>query len=104
MEHGTPGPFSVGSIFCLTLAYLQSDSLLTPTKKPRQLQSSSSGLVFVPRVAANIGTGAFSVATQTLWNSLHLSLRSVENIVQICSHLPIFLSSLGGIPIHLLTT
>ena len=41
-------------------AYLY--SMLTPARQPRQLRSSGSGLLSVPRVKTNAGTRAFSVA------------------------------------------
>ena len=45
-------------------AYLH--SMLTPARQPRQLRSSGSGLLYVPRFKTNAGTRAFSVAAPTL--------------------------------------
>ena len=59
-------------------AYLH--SLLTPARKARQLQSSTSHLLFIPRIKTNIGSRAFSVAAPTLWNSLPVSVKSGEDI------------------------
>ena len=59
-------------------AYLH--SLLIPSRQHRQLRISNSNLVFVPSVKTNVGTRAFSVAAQTLWNSLPVSVKSVGNI------------------------
>ena len=49
-------------------AYLH--SMLTPARHPRQLWSSGSGFLSVPKVKTNTGTRAFSVAAPTLWNSI----------------------------------
>ena len=60
-------------------AYL--NSMFTPARQPRQLRSSGSNLLSVPRVKTNSGTRAFSVAAPTLWNSLPVSVKSAGNIV-----------------------
>ena len=59
-------------------AYLH--SMFIPARQPRQLRSSGSDLLSVPRVKTNAGTRVFSVATPTLWNSLHDSIKSARNI------------------------
>ena len=59
-------------------AYLH--SMLTPARQPRQLRSSGSDLLSVPRVKTSAGTRAVSVAASTLWNSLPDSVKSARNI------------------------
>ena len=55
-------------------AYLH--SLLTPARKARQLRSSTSHLLFNPRIKTSIGTRAFSIAAPTLWNPSPGSVKS----------------------------
>ena len=71
-------------------AYLH--SMLTPARQPRQLRSSGSGLLSVPRVKTNAGTRAFSVAAPTLWNSLPDSVKSARNIASFRRNLKTYLS------------
>ncbi len=73
-------------------------SLFIPVRKPIQLRSSSSDLLFVPRVNTNIGTRAFSVAAPTLWNMLPLIVRSVKNITKFRRHLKTYLYNLDYPP------
>ena len=47
----------------------------------RQLHSTSSNPICIPRVKTKAGTRAFSVATSTVWNSLPASGKSDGNIV-----------------------
>ena len=61
-------------------------SLLTPVRKPVQLPSSCSDLLFVPKVNTSIGTKTFAVGG-TLWNMLPPSVKSVENIAKFHRHL-----------------
>ena len=70
-------------------AYLH--SMLTPARQPRQLRSSGSGLLSVPRVKTNAGTRAFSVAAPTLWNSLPDSVKSARNIASFRRNLKTYL-------------
>ena len=81
---------------CMQPSYIH--SLLTPVRKPVQLQSSSSDLVFVPKVSTNIGTGAFLVAVLTLWNMLPSSDSSVKNITRFRRHLNMHLYNLAYPP------
>ena len=57
-------------------------TLLTPIRKPIQLRSSTSDLLFVPKINANMGTRAFAVGAPTLWNMFPSSVKSVENIAK----------------------
>ena len=71
------------------MIYLQSSylhSLLTPVRKPIQLRSSSSELLYVPKIP-NIGTRVFVVGAPTLWHNLPSSIKSVENIAEFRHHL-----------------
>ena len=61
-------------------------SLLTPVRKPVQLQSFSSDLV-VLKVNTSIGTRAFVVGAPTLWNMFPFNVKSVKNIVKFRRHL-----------------
>ena len=69
-------------------------SLFTPGRKSIQLRSSSSDFV-VPKVYTNFGTNYFSAAAPTLYNMLHSSVRSVENIVKFCHNLKAYLYHLA---------
>ena len=55
-------------------AYL--NSMLTPARNSRQLCSTSSNPLYIPRVKTNARTRAFSVAASTVWNSLPVSVKS----------------------------
>ena len=48
-------------------AYL--NSMLTTARHSRQLRSTSSNPLYIPRVKTKAGTRAFSVAAPTVWNS-----------------------------------
>ena len=60
-----------------TLIYTTSisNSMLTPTRNSRQLRSTSSNPLYIPRVKTKAGTRAFSVAVPTVWNSLPVSVK-----------------------------
>ncbi len=66
-------------------------SMLTPARQTRQLRSSSSKLLSVPRVKTKAGTRAFSAAAPTIWNSLPVNIKSAENIVTFRRHLKTYL-------------
>ena len=70
-------------------AYL--NSMLTPTRNSRQLRSTSSNPLHIPRVKTKAGTRAFSVAAPTVWNSLPASVKSQGNIVSFRRHLKTYL-------------
>ena len=57
------------------------NSMLTPARNSRELRSTSSNPLYIPRVKTKAGTRAFSVAAPTLWNSLPVSVKSEGNIV-----------------------
>ena len=52
------------------------NSMLTPARNSRELRSTSSNPLYIPRVKTKAGTRAFSVAAPTLWNSLPVSVKS----------------------------
>ena len=70
-------------------AYL--NSMLTPTRNSRQLRSTSSNPLYIPRVKTKAGTQAFSVAAPTVCNSLPASVKSQGNIVSFRRHLKTYL-------------
>ena len=73
-------------------------TLLTPIRKPIQLRSSTSDLLFVPKVNTNMGTRAFAVGAPTLWNMLPSSVKSVEKIAKFRRHLKTYLYNLAYPP------
>ena len=67
------------------------NSMLTPARNSRELRSTSSNPLYIPRVKTKAGTRAFSVAAPTLWNSLPVSVKSEGNIVSFRRRLKIYL-------------
>ena len=57
----------------------------------RQLRSTSSNPLYIPRLKTNAGSRAFSVATPTVWNSLPTSVKSEGNIVSFRRRLKTYL-------------
>ena len=82
----------------LSLCIVQHTFKLTPIRKPIQLRSSTSDLLFVPKVNTNMGTRAFAVGAPTLWNMLPSSVKSVENIAKFRRHLKTYLYNLAYPP------
>ena len=68
-------------------------SLLTPVRKPLQLRSSSSDLLFDPKCNTSIETRALAVGAPTLWNMFPSTsnVKSVENIAKFRHHLKTYL-------------
>ena len=66
------------------------NSMLTPARNSRQLCSTNSNPLYIPRVKTKAGTRAFSVASPTVWDSLPASVKSK----------PIILSFLASSSIH----
>ena len=66
--------------YCLFLIIYSLIYLLASTQY-RQLLSSSSNLVPVPRVKTKTGTRVFSVAASTLWNTLPDKIKFEENFI-----------------------
>ena len=67
------------------------NSMPTPARKSRQLRSTSSNPVYIPRVKTKAGTRDFSVAAQTVCNSLPASFISQRNIVSFRRHLKTYI-------------
>ena len=67
------------------------NSMLTPARNSRELRSTSSNPLYIPRVKKKAGTRAFSVAAPTLWNSLPVSVKSEGNIVSFRRRLKTYL-------------
>ena len=83
------------------------NSILTPARNSRQLRSTSSNPLNIPRVKTKAGTRAFSVAAPTVWNSLPASVKSEGNIVSFRRRLKTYLVNAAYPPclfIHPLTT
>ena len=103
--HWLPVQYRIMFKMC-TITYLALSSkqpsylhtLLTPIRKPIQLRSSTSDLLFVPKVNTNMGTRAFAVGAPTLWNMLPSSVKSVENIAKFRRHLKTYLYNLAYPP------
>ena len=75
------------------LLYLH--SLLTHVRKPSQLRSSSSDILFVAKVNTSIGSRAFAVHEPSALDMLPSSVESVEDIVKFCCHLKTYLYNLA---------
>ena len=67
------------------------NSMLTPARNSRELRSTSSNPLYIPRVKMKAGTRVFSVAAPTLWNSLPVSVKSEGNIVSFRRRLKTYL-------------
>ena len=86
--------FKICTISYLALASKQPtylNSMLTPARNSRELRSTSSNPLYIPRVKKKAGTRAFSVAAPTLWNSLPVSVKSEGNIVSFRRRLKTYL-------------
>ena len=73
------------------------NSMLTPARNSRELRSTSTNPLYIPRVKTKAGTRAFSVAAPALWNSLPVSVKSEGNIVSFrrrLKHISLMLSIL----------
>ena len=74
--------FTICTIACQAISstppvYL--NLMLTPARNSRQLCSTSSNPLYIPRVKTKAGTRAFSVAAPTVWNSLPARVKSEGN-------------------------
>ena len=83
-------------------AYL--NSMLTPARHSRQLRSTSSNPLYIPRVKTKARTRAFSVVTPTVWNSLPANVKSEGNIVSFCQRLKTYLFNAAYPPYSLLAS
>ena len=58
---------------------------------PRQLRSSTSQQLSIPRTELNLGKRAFSVAAPIIWNELPTTLKSCESLASFRKHLKTYL-------------
>ena len=84
------------ALSCKQPSYLH--SLLTHVRKPFQLRSSSSNLLFDPEVNTPNRTSAFAVGAPSLWSTLPSSIKSVENIAKCRRHLMTYTYNLAYPP------
>ena len=66
-------------------------SLLHFSNIPRQLRSSTSQQLSIPRSKLNLGKRAFSVAAPIIWNELPTTLKSCESLASFRKHLKTYL-------------
>ena len=65
---------------------------------PRQLISSSSQQLSIPRTKLNLDKRAFSVATPIVWNELPATLKSCESLASFRKHLKTYLFKIAFPP------
>ena len=73
-------------------------SLLHFSNIPRQLRSSTSQQLSIPRTKLNLGKRAFSVAAPIIWNELPTTLKSCESLVPFHKHLKTYLFKIAFPP------
>ena len=73
-------------------------SILTKATPSRTLRSNQGPLLIVPRVRTVTGSRAFSSCAPALWNSLPLSLRSLDSTACFRKHLKTYLFGLAYPP------
>ena len=86
--------FKICTISYQALTFKQTtylNSMLTPARNSRELRSTSSNPLYIPRVKTKAGTRDCSVAAPTLWNSLPVSVKSEGNIVSFRRRLKTYL-------------
>ena len=66
-------------------------SLLHFSNVPRQLRSSTSQQLSIPRTKLNLGKRAFSVAAPIIWNELPTTLKSCESLASLRKNLKTYL-------------
>ena len=74
------------------------NSLLAKATPSRILRSNQGPLLTIPRVKTVTGSRAFSSCAPVLWNSLPLSLRSLDSIAPFRNHLKTYLFGLAYPP------
>ena len=70
--------FYISCFIYTTTTYLA--SLLHLLNNPRQVRSSISQQLIVPKTKLNLGKRAFSVAAPRVWNELHITLKTFQTI------------------------
>ena len=73
-------------------------SLLHFSNVPRQLRSSTSQQLSIPRTKLNLGKRAFSVAAPIVWNGLPTTLTSCEILASFRKHLKTYLFKIAFPP------
>ena len=73
-------------------------SLLHFSNVPRQLRSSTSQQLSIPRTKPNLGKRAFSVAAPIIWNELPTTLKSCESLASFRKHLKTYLFKIAFPP------
>ena len=73
-------------------------SLLHFSNVPRQLGSSTSQQLSIPRTKLNLGTRAFSVAAPIIWNELPTTLKSCESLASFRKNLKTYLFKISFPP------
>ena len=69
-------------------------SILHFSNIPRQLRSSTSQQLSIPRTKLNLGKRAFSVAAPIIWNELPTTFKYCESLASFRKHLKTYLSKL----------
>ena len=73
-------------------------SLLYFSNIPRQLRSSTSQKLSIPRTKLNLGKRAFPVAAPIIWNELTTPLKSCESLASFRKHLKTYLFEIASPP------
>ena len=73
-------------------------SLLHFSNIPRQLRSSTSQQLSIPRTKLNLGKRAFSVAAPIIWNELPTTLKSCESLASFRKNLKTYLYKIAFPP------
>ena len=73
-------------------------SLLHFSNVPRQLRSSTSQQLSIPRTKLNLGKRAFSVAAPIIWNELPTTLKSCESLASFRKNLKTYLFNIAFPP------
>ena len=73
-------------------------SLLHFSNVPRQLRSSTSQQLSIPRTKLNLGKRAFSVAAPIIWNELPTTLKSCESLASFRKNLKTYLFKIAFPP------
>ena len=73
-------------------------SLLHFSNIPRQLRSSTSQQLSIPRTKLNLGKSAFSVAAPIIWNELPTTLKSCESLASFRKNLKTYLFKIAFPP------
>ena len=73
-------------------------SLLHFSNIPRQLRSSTSQQLSIPRTKLNLGKRAFSVAAPIIWNELPTTLKSCESLASFRKNLKTYLFKIAFPP------